>query len=206
MRARDKSRFTTAQAGWIALAVFGGWLVFLLVPVPHKVEPVKSTTRRVIDAEPWYEMIPGVDRNPDWAGLPGYFAIWADQLDWKDDRTRFAYWNPGSQSYSYYFEAVRHQGNYRFRPLTRREMTQAQFYYVDADNRQFAHELSEQGPGTVATHPFVFFKNPDLVEPVSQSRPDKGVISGPPPPTVKIDLLVEKIAPPPPPPPTTTVH
>lgn len=208
MAARDKSRFTTAQAGWIALAIFGGWLVFLFLPVSRKPKPAAPAALPPVAAQSKLEAV-GLANNPDWQGLPDYFAIWADKLSWKDDRTRFAYWNPGSQSYSYYFEAERSAGTYRFRSLTRRELDETQGEYVDPnDDRGFTFEMPEQ-VGESPAHPFVFFANLGVAYSGSRGiiakrgRDEKTSLPAP---TVKVDLPVEKITPPPPPPAKSESH
>ena len=53
----------------------------------------------------------------DWEGLPEFFAVWASHAEWKNDRTRFAYWHPVMKTYSYFFEATRKGGSIRFREI-----------------------------------------------------------------------------------------
>lgn len=59
----------------------------------------------------------GLADNLDWEGLPEFFAIVADKAEWKEDRTRFAYWHPVMKTYSYYFEATRGSAGFRFREI-----------------------------------------------------------------------------------------
>jgi hypothetical protein len=59
----------------------------------------------------------GLPDNPDFEGLPEFFAVWAEHAEWKDNRTIFAYWHPGAQDFAYYFEAIRGPEGFRFRPI-----------------------------------------------------------------------------------------
>ena len=146
MNARSKSRFTTAQAGWIALAVFGGWLVFLFLPSSRKSKPVGPAALPPVTAQSKLESV-GLANNPDWYGLPDYFSIWADQFAMdENDQVQFAYWNPGSRSYSYFFEVKRKRGGYHFRALSKEESAITEHLVSD-----MLAEKSEPD-----THPFFF--------------------------------------------------
>jgi hypothetical protein len=111
MKTPAMGRPSAAIAGWLFAAVFAAWLVFLLVPAPKppagieppSVPPALSKLAAV-----------GLPDNPDFAGLPEYFALWADKADWVNDRALFAYWSPATLDYSYFFEAVRRDGKVRF--------------------------------------------------------------------------------------------
>jgi hypothetical protein len=184
MAARDKSRFTTAQAGWIALAIFSGWLVFLFLPVSRKPKPPAATELPPVTAQSKLEAV-GLTNNPDWQGLPDYFAIWADSLEWHDDRTAFAYWNPGSLSYSYFFEATRANGRYRFRGLSHQESSASEAL------------LAGMIGGQSDTHPFVFWRT-EVPPGVSVDSKPGLKLWRPPPPPVKVDLPVTPIPVPPP--------
>ncbi len=112
-------RTSAAKAGWAVVLIFFGWLAFVFVPWPQgKVEentaPTPDESRAPFAAK--LRQV-GLPDNPDWDGLPEQFAIWADKAHWTDNRTRFAYWNPGSQDYTYFFEARRAQGKVHFKPI-----------------------------------------------------------------------------------------
>lgn len=98
--------------------------------------------------------IAGLADNPDWDGLPEQFAVWADKISWNDDKVRFAYWNPGSRSYSYFFEAKRVKGMYRFRAVSLQEPSREadEFYTEDGLEVTDDFRLETESP----THPFVF--------------------------------------------------
>ena len=107
-------RTSAAKSGWLIIVLTTGWMVFVLWPgppeasVPRSVPipvPVSSLTRA------------GLREYTDWEGLPEIFAIWADRAEWKDNRTRFAYWHPVMKNYSYFFEASRTAQGYRFREI-----------------------------------------------------------------------------------------
>ena len=114
MKAPVLERTSAAKAGWLIIVLTVGWMAFVLwpdrpeapAPAPAPVPvPASSLTRA------------GLRDYTDWQGLPEIFAIWADQAEWKDNRTRFAYWHPVMKTYSYYFEAVRSAKGYRFREI-----------------------------------------------------------------------------------------
>ena len=109
-------KLSAAKAGWLLALVFVGWLAFLFVPVP---KPEPKPTPPYVKPPPSRLVALGLPDNPDLEPLPEFFALWADHAEWKDDKTIFAYWNPGSNSYSYLFEATRANGSYRFKPIPR---------------------------------------------------------------------------------------
>ena len=107
-------RTSAANAGWLIILVMVGWIVFVFWPWPRNPPParpaavplpVTSLTRS------------GLAEYTDWGGLPEIFAIWADKAEWKHNRTRFAYWHPVMKTYSYYFEATRTVGGFRFKEI-----------------------------------------------------------------------------------------
>jgi len=109
-----QARTSAAKAGWLVAVLFFGWLLFLFLPrpadeatpaPPPAPAPSTSLTRA------------GLPDYTDWVGLPEIFAIWADRAEWKNGKTRFAYWHPVTKSYAYYFEATRVEGGYRFREI-----------------------------------------------------------------------------------------
>jgi hypothetical protein len=187
MGARDKSRFSPKQAGWIALGIFAAWLVFLLVPTPRKAKPAASNELPPMAAQSKLESV-GLANNPDWIGLPRYFAIWAEGLRWENGKVTFGYWNPGSQSYSYFFEAIRVSDGYRFRALSRQESMRLE---------EVVAGLVQNGRESDA-HPFVFWRSEAGVYFQAATKP--GLKLGnprPPPSPVKIDLPVKPLPLPP---------
>jgi hypothetical protein len=114
MNAPALERTSAAKAGWLIIVLTVGWMLFVLWPGPPEAPaekpgaipmPASSLTRA------------GLRDYTDWQGLPEIFAVWADKAEWKDNRTRFAYWHPVMKTYSYYFEAVRTAKGYRFREI-----------------------------------------------------------------------------------------
>lgn len=142
MKARRPSRFSTAQAGWIALIVFGAWLAFLLVPFGDAPKPARVPSHALLDGEEELRAA-GLPYNADWIGLPAYFAAWADRLTWSGEKLGFGYWNPGARRYSYRFEVARTARGYRFRRLR-----------DEPASDEGVEGLDE--PGMLPTHPFDF--------------------------------------------------
>jgi len=175
-------RTSAAKAGWVVAALTIGWLVFLLLPGPvaEKIPrppppplPSTSLTRA------------GLPDYTDWAGLPEIFGIWADKAEWKDRKTRFAYWHPVTKSYSYYFEAIRIEGGYRFREI--------------AEPRD---ENYEWDPGAPEDSPLRLFlpRNPELIV-VPVTRADRGALVHQAPKKVDVELSPPQPLPVPPEPP-----
>ncbi len=107
-------RTSAAKAGWVIIVLTVGWLVFLLLPDrPPRPAPVPESGPVPASSLPRS----GLRDFSDWEGLPEIFAIWADRAEWRDNRTRFAYWHPVMKNYSYFFEAVRTTKGYRFREI-----------------------------------------------------------------------------------------
>ena len=116
MKAPALERTSAAKAGWLIIALTLGWLVFLFLPDPAQEQPAKPAAVPI----PTTSLTKaGLREYTDWEGLPEIFAIWADKAEWKDNRTKFAYWHPVMKSYSYYFEAVRTGGGYRFQEIAK---------------------------------------------------------------------------------------
>lgn len=107
-------RVSAARAGWLVALLFFGWLAFLLLPTPR---PGPQPPPAFVPPPPSRLVALGLPDNPDLDALPEIFAMYADKAEWKNDRTIFAYWNPGSQSYAYFFEATRAKGAYRFKAI-----------------------------------------------------------------------------------------
>ncbi|MBP6863985.1 MAG: hypothetical protein KBC32_01825 [Candidatus Didemnitutus sp.] len=156
------SHIPLGKLAWVVLiAVAGAPLLFFALVTP-KEKPVDEPAK--IELPPSKLQAVGLRENRDWDGLPEMFAVWADQLFWTEDKTTFAYWNPGSRSYSYYFEATRYQGVVRFKSIGRAARERS----VDA-------LLIDEHSGQSDTHPFLFpawvrirdFPNPPLPLPAS---------------------------------------
>jgi hypothetical protein len=195
MNATASPRFTTRQTGWIALAVFGGWLVFLLLPSRPPPKPAVPDLPPV-RAQSKLEAV-GLRENVDWIGLPESFAVWADRILWDGDRVRFAYWHPGSRRYAYILEATRITEGIRFRALTGVEALSYE---------RLAAELVADG-AVSDTHPFLFLFEPagssTLVPP--PQKPNPGIVPDAVP-QAGVDLKVDPLVPPQPPVPESHGH
>ncbi len=109
-------KIPVGKLGWIVLLlVLGAPLAFFFLatpqepaPAPHTPPPQRALTK--------LEAV-GLRDYRDWDGVPDIFALWAARAHWKNNRTRFAYWNPGTNSHSYFFEARRTANGYRFREI-----------------------------------------------------------------------------------------
>lgn len=104
-------RVAPNRVALILALLLGVWLAFQFYPRKKpapSLPPVAAESRL---------RIAGLADNPDWDGLPQIFAIWAEQSEWKDGRTRFAYWHPVMKTYSYYFEATRDGASFRFKEI-----------------------------------------------------------------------------------------
>jgi len=98
----------------------------------------------------------GLTDNPDWAGLPEQFSVWAAKLEWSDNKTWFAYWNPGSGSYSYLFEATRRGTEYGFRqigPVDLLPVGQDSYISSEGEIDEILGRRLESD-----THPFIFIQ------------------------------------------------
>ena len=104
-------KFSAAKTAFILLFLLVVWLAFVAVPAR------KETVKRVLAEEDPFALklrAVGLPNNPDLGGLPEIFAIWADKAEWKEGKTKFAYWHPGMKTYAYHFEATRVEGRIRF--------------------------------------------------------------------------------------------
>jgi hypothetical protein len=104
-------RVSPNRVALILALLLAAWLVFEFYP---RKKPAPSFPP--VAAESKLHAV-GLADNPDWDGLPEFFALWADHAEWKDGRTRFAYWHPVMKTYSYYFEATRSGEGVRFREI-----------------------------------------------------------------------------------------
>ncbi|MBA4137386.1 MAG: hypothetical protein C0518_08745 [Opitutus sp.] len=113
--AADNSRIPVGKFGWLVVAavVAAPFLFFALVTPKEK--PVSEPTK--IELPPSKLEAVGLRENRDWDGLPEIFAVWAPRGHWQNDRTRFSYWNPGTESHSYFFEAQRTREGFRFKEI-----------------------------------------------------------------------------------------
>ncbi len=112
----ESTRVWKVRLGWIVLVlVVGAPLAFFYLTTPKEREVPPEVLRE--KRPPTKLEAVGLRDYRDWDGLPEIFAIWADRAYWKNDRTRFAYWNPGTSTYSYFFEARRTAKGYRFREI-----------------------------------------------------------------------------------------
>ena len=104
-------RIAPNRVALILALLLGVWLVFQFYPRKKPAPPLPS-----VGAESKLRAF-GLPDNVDLEGLPEFFAIVADKAEWKDGRTRFAYWHPVMKTYSYYFEASRKSTGFRFREI-----------------------------------------------------------------------------------------
>jgi len=123
------------------------WLGFQFFPrrrePPPTLAPVKAETRL---------RAAGLADNPDWAGLPELFAVWADKVEWEGNTVHFAYWHPGARAYAYFFEAIRRDGRYRFQVVSPQRLAEEGYQAENGDDpAQLARRETE-----ASTHPFVF--------------------------------------------------
>ncbi|MDI1247381.1 MAG: hypothetical protein PSV13_00735 [Lacunisphaera sp.] len=112
MSGSDSHRIPPNRVGLSLVLLLVAWLVISYYP--------RDKTPPPVDAPPVVESklrAVGLRDNPDWDGLPEFFAIWAERAEWSEGKTRFAYWHPVMKTYSYYFEAVRTGDAYRFKEI-----------------------------------------------------------------------------------------
>jgi hypothetical protein len=155
MTAQASGRFSPALTGWVAVLLMAGWIGFLIVPFGRKEEP---RTTRVVEPRPGETdlAVVGLTYNVDWIGLPEYFAVWAKDLVWLNDKTYFAYWNQGTETYSYFFEATRGPEGVRFRPIAMSLELDATAGGALAFNPDEFERYRESRRPESPTHPFVF--------------------------------------------------
>ena len=124
-------RSPVAKIGWLIPVLMVAWLAFLFLPV-QKPEPPPVAPTRIIAKQASKLQLAGLPDNVDFEELPEIFAIWADQAEWKDNRTRFAYWHPGSKNYGYFLEATRVEGGFRFREIPEPKVNDAETYWDES--------------------------------------------------------------------------
>ena len=149
-------RSPVAKAGWLIGVFLMGWLAFLFIPWPGRVRPPDPLPKMVVKP-PSKLQAAGLPDNPDFAGLPEFFSIWADHAEWQDNRTTFAYWHPGAQDFAYYFEAVRVPGGFHFRQIPEPK----------ADDEHYLEEkLTEASPiRFYRTYPLIQGSSPIVAKP-----------------------------------------
>ena len=125
--ASTDNRISANKVGLILVLLLAVWLFLSLYPRSEKPAPAAVTA---VAASKLRAV--GLEDNPDWDGLPEIFAIWADHAEWKDGKTRFAYWHPGNKTYSYYFEAVRQPEGYRFRAISEPPIAETGHYWDES--------------------------------------------------------------------------
>jgi len=198
MSAPASGRISAAKTGWIIALLMMGWALFLFLPFgrEEKIEPAKTPVERPGEAD---LAAVGLGYNVDWIGLPVYFTVWAEQAGWENDRTKFAYWNPTTASYSYFFEATRAAGRYRFRPIMRADLESELAYYYDEEHDALGEEVPEPKKET-ATHPFIFWYAEGMRGPASIPIVPKSRQAGPVPlpSPVKVDIHAPPATLPPP--------
>ncbi len=110
-------KISAAKAGLIVLLLFAIWVVFIVLSARKETPLSRQIHRGGFTAETKLHSL-GLPDNPDLDALPEVFAIWADKAEWKDGKTRFAYWHPGMKTYSYYFEATRSEAGVHFEEIS----------------------------------------------------------------------------------------
>jgi hypothetical protein len=114
--AAESTRAWKVRLGWIVLLIVVTAplaFFFLTTPKDREEESAPPREKRV----PTKLESVGLRENRDLEALPEIFAVWAERAAWKNDRTRFAYWNPSTRAYDYFFEARRTAKGYRFREI-----------------------------------------------------------------------------------------
>jgi hypothetical protein len=165
MNAPGPSQSPVAKAGWLIALIFVGWLAFLFVPGP---KPESKPAPPYVKPPPSRLVALGLPDNPDLEHLPEFFALWADRAEWVQNRTKFAFWNPGSNSYSYFFEAIRENGKIQFHSISISEACRNILVKIAGTEGDFEMTGDSPTPSQIATmdlydesatHPFVFFQS-----------------------------------------------
>lgn len=112
----SSSEIPLRKLGWVVIAfvLTAPTLFFALVAPRPDEEPAPPAK---IERPPSKLAAVGLRENRDWDGLPEIFAIWESKAHWQGNRTRFAYWHPGTQSFGYYLEARRTTKGIRFKEI-----------------------------------------------------------------------------------------
>lgn len=113
--AGTNSRIPLGKFAWpVLIVLLAGPLLFFALVTPRE-KPAEAPS--AAELPPSRLVAVGLRENRDWDGLPEIFAVWADQAYWQNDRARFAWWNPGTDSHSYFLEAHRTPAGIRFREI-----------------------------------------------------------------------------------------
>jgi len=107
-------QFSAAKTVLIFLFLVAVWLAFVVMPSRQEV------VKKSLSAESALTLklrAVGLPDNSDLGGLPDIFEIWSAKAEWKDGRTKFAYWHPVTKTYAYFFEAIRTDQGIRFREI-----------------------------------------------------------------------------------------
>ncbi len=148
MNPAANQRIAPSRVLLILVMLLAVWLGFQFYPRKKPVPPMVP-----VAAESKLRSV-GLADNPDWDGLPEQFAVWADKISWNNNTVRFAYWNPGSRSYSYFFEARRRDSKYRFRAVSLQEPSnEANDFYAE-EGLDVSDDVRRDTESP--THPFVF--------------------------------------------------
>jgi len=168
MNATALESTSAAKAGWVISVLILAWLAFLFVPLPKEEEKAAAE----VPTPPFTSLQKaGLPNYTDWEGLPEIFAVWADKAEWKDGKTRFAYWHPVMKNYSYFFEATRVDGGYRFKEIP--ELIAAREGEIVEDGSHWSDNLPEDCP-------IRFYYSYQLIDCSHYGLdPTKGIISEP---------------------------
>lgn len=177
MSSTESSRIPLGKLGWLMLVlIVGAPLAFFYLATPKTRDEVPAAPR---ERRPLTKLESvGLRDYRDWDGMPGIFAIWADKAHWKNNRTRFSYWNPGNQSYSYFFEARRTPNGYRFREI------------AEPHDRDFEWDRDAGDDSPLLLYLPVRARPEDPVKPL-----EKAIFPTPEPPKIPVDVKKSDLAP-----------
>lgn len=161
MVSQASARLSAAQTGWVIALLMTGWALFLILPFGR--EDAAAAPKIPVERPGEAELaVAGLRYNVDFIGLPQYFAIWADRIEWMGNETEFAYWNPGTSSYSYVIRATRiGEKQYRFRHMrTEPAVNQASNAVPESETHPFIFPVAkapalEESAGTQTESPIL---------------------------------------------------
>jgi len=160
MGTQASQRVAPNRVALILILLVAAWLVFSFLP---KRMSVSAPALPSVAAESKLDSV-GLANNPDWMGLPDYFAVWAGSLPWENETTVFAYWSLGGRRYADFFSATRGEGGYRFRVLSRKEVSDWATEFFEEGEEEVAGALAAD-VGQSPTHPFIFLSRPTITPP-----------------------------------------
>ena len=108
-------KVSAIKTGLVLLFLLLIWVLFIALPSREEVSPEIPASESAVALK---LRAVGLPDNPDLGGLPEIFSIWVDKAEWKDGRTRFAYWHPIMKTYAYFFQAIRVDGRVRFKEIS----------------------------------------------------------------------------------------